>query len=113
MDLNRLSLIRISISEERLTRYLVVCPGGISEAIGLYKYNCRLSEAFYTVLQGFEVCLRNHLHRALSDHFGDLWFSNNDVPLDEKAHIKFQRRLLGFGRKEKRRLGAKWLRNSA
>ena len=88
MDLNRLNLIRISISEERLTRYLVVCPGGISEAIGLYEYNCRLSEAFYTVLQGFEVCLRNHLHRALSDHFGDLWFSNNDVPLDEKARMK-------------------------
>ena len=88
MDLDRLTLISISISEERLSRYWTACPGGIGDAIALYEYNCRVSEAFYTVLQGFEVCLRNHLHRALSGHFGDEWFSNKEVPLDEKARNK-------------------------
>lgn len=83
-----LQSLSASISDERLSRYSVACHGNVAEAISLYEYNCRVSEAFYTAIQGFEICLRNHLHRALSGHFGKDWMFDRKVPLDGKARLK-------------------------
>src|SRR6202044_1018544 len=47
--------------------------------------NTRLSEAFYTPLQCVEICLRNKLNLQLGNAYGELWFQNNNPPLNEDS----------------------------
>ncbi|MBR0806205.1 Abi family protein [Bradyrhizobium japonicum] len=54
-------------------------------AIGLYERNTKLSEAFYTPLQCLEVCLRNSVHEAMTDVYGEDWFHGNNAPLESDS----------------------------
>ncbi len=79
--------LEVSISRERLGKYLAATAGDLNLAIGLYERNMRLSEAFYLPLQSLEICLRNHLNRHLCAGYGAAWLTDAaSAPLD--AHSR-------------------------
>ncbi len=57
------------ISQPRLDRYLTACGNSKIKAKKLYKANLRVSQAFYPILNLFEIILRNKIHYKLSEHF--------------------------------------------
>ncbi len=57
----------------------------MADALSLYERNTRLSEAFYTALQGMEICLRNKLNEQLTNRFGAEWFRPGRTPLQNDA----------------------------
>jgi len=57
------------------------------KALRKYEYNTRVSEAFYPVLQGFEVALRNSVHNRLCLDHGKDWFDTFALLKSEKAAI--------------------------
>jgi hypothetical protein len=74
--IGRIEAIERLLSLERLSRYTLLGNGDRAEAIRLYEWNTRVSEAFYTPLQGLEVCLRNSLSLELIAHLGANWYEN-------------------------------------
>lgn len=70
---------------ERLSRYVAIARGDRKETIVIYEKNTRLSEAFYTPLQGLEVCLRNALHLELATLLGADWFENKQAIFEHPA----------------------------
>jgi hypothetical protein len=74
-----------TLTRERLSKYLEVAHQDLDKAIGLYEKNTRISEAFYTPLQCLEVCLRNSLNAQLANRFGDEWFRDPQVPLNNDS----------------------------
>lgn len=73
----------LTLSPQRLQKYLENSDGDLSRAITLYERNLAVSEAFYSPLQGVEVCLRNALHSALTARYGHKWYREPAVPLNE------------------------------
>lgn len=73
--------IALSLSRERLDKYLNASGNDLDLAIGLYERNTRLAESFYTPLQALEICLRNHIDRELSSTYGADWMTNGQPPL--------------------------------
>ncbi len=80
------ALLEGPLARERLIAYRP--PGGSDEdALATYLWNAALSEALYPALQGVEVALRNAVHAAGMDTFGDdaLWFDTPAVlPLQQR-----------------------------
>jgi hypothetical protein len=74
-----------TLTRERLSKYLEVAHQDLDKAIGLYEKNTRISEAFYTPLQCLEVCLRNSLNAQLANRFGDEWFRDPQVSLNNDS----------------------------
>jgi len=68
LQYNKLELF---LSKPRLDRFLQACGGSESKALELYKSNLYLAQAFYPVLNLFEIILRNTINRTLIDHFQD------------------------------------------
>ena len=60
------------VSKPRLNRYLVACGNSKMRAKELYAANLKISQAFYPVLNLFEIILRNKIHDRLSIHFSDV-----------------------------------------
>ena len=77
-----------SVSNERLRPYLKVSPeGDQAQAFALYLWNLRLSESLYPSLQGTEIALRNSIHQAACEAFGDdFWFRTKLIER-EKATV--------------------------
>lgn len=82
-------ILENTLSRERLDKYIIATPD-IHSALSLYERNLRLSEAFYSPLQCFEVCLRNKLHQELTNTYGADWYSNGLAPLNGGALAKIQ-----------------------
>jgi len=61
--------LEISISRERLTRYLVSAKWDLHKALKLYELNLRISQLLYGALHEFEIALRNAMHDQLTAHF--------------------------------------------
>ncbi|WP_283816155.1 Abi family protein [Bradyrhizobium manausense] len=74
-----------TLSRERLDKYLQATRQDLHAAIGLYERNTKLSEAFYTPLQCLEVCLRNSIHDAMTNEYGEDWFHGNNAPLESDS----------------------------
>ncbi len=70
------------ISKDRLEKYLVESSGDNTKALALYELNTKLSEAFYTPIQGFEILLRNNIHKSLSENYGSDWLKSGKLPLE-------------------------------
>lgn len=68
-----LAALERSISRNRLAKYLAETGDALGPALEIYEYNTKLSEAFYSPLQAFEICLRNHLNDAISNKYGSNW----------------------------------------
>lgn len=77
--------IALSLSRERLDKYLNAAGNDLDLAIGIYERNTRLAEAFYTPLQALEICLRNRIDRELSQAYGADWMRNGIAPLNAFA----------------------------
>ena len=70
------------ISKERLEKYLIASSGDNAKALSLYELNTRVSEAFYTPIQGFEILLRNSIHKSLSKDYGVDWLTSGKISLE-------------------------------
>jgi hypothetical protein len=77
--------LEITISQERLVKYLLSANNDLDAAIALYEKNMRLAQSFYAPLQCLEICLRNKLHVAMTAAYGVDWFDNGNAPLDQDA----------------------------
>ena len=86
-----------SLSPERMGTYLVATHGNKEKAAQLYTWNTAISAAFYSLLQGLEVTLRNAIHVQLAGKYGLAWYDNRAAGLDKgalerigtaKAHLK-------------------------
>lgn len=74
--------IALSLSRDRLDKYLNAAGNDLDLAIGLYERNTRLAETFYTPLQALEICLRNHIDIQLVATYGPDWMTNGQPPLN-------------------------------
>lgn len=79
------------ISKERLQKYLIATGYNKERALALYGWNIQLSEAFFPVLSGVEVSLRNIIATRLIEQYGDNWWKNDAFLLqiaDGKGVVK-------------------------
>lgn len=74
-----------SISSARLGRYLHVSNKNTRQAIDLYCLNGKLSQAFYLLIQMWEVCLRNRIDAFLRWKYTDNW------PQDQRLRRNLQK----------------------
>jgi len=68
-----------SFSLERFQRYIEWAGGNKEKAFALYALNTTISESFYTPLHILEVALRNSLHNAMTQNFGEIWYENDAI----------------------------------
>ena len=61
----------LAFSQARLNKYLSACNGNTAKALTLYRYNIKLCQKFYGVLNIFEVVLRNAINEHYKTHFRD------------------------------------------
>jgi hypothetical protein len=72
----QMQALQVTLSAPRLGTYLSHAQGDMREAVRLYEANTILSEALYSVLQGFEVAARNSMHSAMKRGTGhDAWYN--------------------------------------
>lgn len=62
-----------AFSQARLNKYYNACSGNTTKALTLYRYNIKLCQKFYGILNIFEIVLRN----AINDHYKSV-FSDSD-----------------------------------
>lgn len=74
-----------TLTRERLEKYLHVARQDLDLAIGLYEKNTRLAEALYTPLQCIEICLRNCIHHQLTALYGEEWYDNGNLGLQQDS----------------------------
>lgn len=61
----------LAFSKARLNKYLSACNGNTIKALTLYRYNLKLCQKFYGVLNIFEVVLRNAINEHYKKFFKD------------------------------------------
>lgn len=64
-DVNVIGKLERTLSKERLSPYLKQTKDNLEEALKLYTRNTLLSESFYPLIQGLEVCFRNCVHEHI------------------------------------------------
>lgn len=70
-----------AFSLARLNKYLVACGGNAGKALTLYRYNVKLCQKFYGILNIFEVVLRNAINAHYQNVFNDAdWVENQMQP---------------------------------
>jgi len=79
------------LSTERLHTYLRLAEGNERKAIDLYVENLRQCQIFYFKLHWLEIGLRNVINRQLSEKYGDQWFNNPRIGLNEKDKLQIQK----------------------
>lgn len=62
---------QILFSEPRMGKYVKACGGDKQKAMQLYRYNLRLCQRFYGVLNLFEVMLRNVVNNHYATFYAD------------------------------------------
>ena len=60
-----------AFSTARLVKYQSACNGNTNDALTLYRYNIKLCQKFYGILNVFEVVLRNAIDSHYKAHFND------------------------------------------
>lgn len=80
-------------SEARIGKYVAACAGNKRKTMQLYRYNLRLCQRFYGVLNLFEVILRNAVNQHYQTYFADTeWIVNqaasNKLLANNKDEIK-------------------------
>ncbi|MBO5579226.1 MAG: Abi family protein [Prevotella sp.] len=64
-------------SYSRISRYLKAAKGNKKMAQEMYYANARIARSFQPLISFFEVILRNQLHYAIANHYGDVqWMIN-------------------------------------
>ena len=79
-----LTELESTLSPQRLSTYVRAVPEHDKEqALRLYIWNIALSSAFYGMLQGLEVTMRNTMHKQLAATYGSAWYDNSLIGLDD------------------------------
>ena len=81
------------LSTGRLGPY-IDSAGDLERALVLYDWNVRLAGAFWEVIEGLEVIVRNAMHEALSSAFGVRWFDDSqrfDSRTDRRVQSTIER----------------------
>ena len=82
-----------SLSTERLDPYLQLADGNRVYALQLYEWNTKVSEDLYSLLQGFEVTLRNSIHEVLSQAYSRQdWYDGAPLPDPERQRVEIAKR---------------------
>lgn len=84
-----------TISQPRMSRYLLACSGDTKKAMTLYRLNLRLSQELFTTISCFEIALRNAIDRQYTQQFGNDWLKDavlpngifDNIPCRKTAHI--------------------------
>lgn len=90
----------VYLSAERIAMYMkaVVYAKDLTDrtrkALRRYEYNTAISEAFYPVIQGFEVALRNAVHTRLSADHGVTWLDTLELLESERVAIADAKRTI-------------------
>jgi hypothetical protein len=66
MEAEAFSVLRASVSQDRLEPYLAACRGDQAAAARLYARNIQISAAFHAPLGCLQVACRNAMHHQLS-----------------------------------------------
>lgn len=61
-----------AFSPARLNKYLIACGGNTVKALTLYRYNVKVCQKFYGILNIFEVVLRNAIDIHYQSVFNDV-----------------------------------------
>jgi hypothetical protein len=61
----------VAFSPARLSRYRAACGGNTRKAMTLYRYNMKLCQKYYAILNIFEIILRNAIDRHFRTYFND------------------------------------------
>lgn len=80
-----------SIANDRLKRFRAVFGGDTKRAVLLYHADLRLAAALHSLLAVTEVCLREALHRQLSQLLGPAWFTNTHGLFDSRTEATLQK----------------------
>lgn len=67
----RYSKLEYYLSQPRLQRFLLATGNSRIKAQKLYRVNLRVSQAFYPILNLFEIFLRNSVNYHVSNHFSN------------------------------------------
>lgn len=78
----KIEIVFEGISSERMSKYIDQAGSNKEKALSLYNENTRTSELFYTPLQGFEILLRNTVHKAISRKYGENWLFEERFPFE-------------------------------
>ena len=68
------------VSYKRMRRYLNACGGDKRKAQTLYRLNLRLSQEMFTLINYYEVALRNAIDHIMSSNFGADWIRDSIQP---------------------------------
>lgn len=79
------SALEKSITPTRLGTYLSAAEGNEGRALDLYLWDRELAIAFLGDLAILEVAMRNAMNARLVERWGDEWFRNVDMPLDDRS----------------------------
>ena len=60
-----------------MSRYLAACNFDTRKAMTLYRKNVKLSQALFTILNCFEIALRNKIDHFYLQHLGNEWLKNS------------------------------------
>lgn len=71
-----LDKVELSLSPERLGRFMQLSNGDRIDALLLHEKNTRLASQFYGPIQGLEIALRNAIHRLLGAAYGPGWYDH-------------------------------------
>jgi hypothetical protein len=73
-----LDSLDLSLSKERLNRYLAMGHGDRKKAIQFYEMNNVVSESLFGVIRGLEVCVRNSYHQVFMKacHNREDWYNH-------------------------------------
>ncbi len=65
------SKLEYFISQPRIQRFLIAAGNSKSKAQQLYRINLRVSQAFYPILNLFEIFIRNTVNYQITSHFAN------------------------------------------
>lgn len=68
------------ISSKRMERYLKAVNGDTKKAMTLYRCNLHLSQEMFTIVNCFEIALRNAIDRRLVSILGSDWLRDSVLP---------------------------------
>ena len=99
-----LEAVAATLSPGRLTKYMVRTGHDVAKALDLYEWNQEVGAALTVTLSQLEVCLRNHVAKALVAAYGEAWHTNarirhhnQDTTNEfEKAHERGRKARGGF-----------------
>ena len=91
------------ISIERLQGYGSTADTDLPGTVANYLWNIALCEAFYPLLNGVEVALRNRVHAAMTMHTGKQWWMERNSKYLRPYEIELAQRAISRLRKKSKR----------